>query len=199
MYQYLTGRLIEKSPTHVVIETGGIGYLIQIPVSTFSGLSEIGQSVRILTHFIVREDAHLLYGFLTEEERELFRLLISISGIGPKSAMTVLSGVPLAELKKAIIDGNLVLLTSIPGIGKKTAERIVIELREKLIVTDSRTSSSTGTMRANDVLVEDSLRALVELGYRKQNAQEAIQKALRHLDGSKISVPDLIRASLKYV
>ncbi len=200
MYQYFTGRLTEKTPTVVVLETGGIGYQIQISLSTFSALPEIGGSVRLLTHFVVREDAHILYGFSTEEERHLFRLLISISGIGPKSAMTVLSGIQLPELRRAIIDGNLTLLTSIPGIGKKTAERIIVELREKVLFDEHKAAgSATEKMQMHGALVEDSLQALVELGYRKQSAQEAVQKALKNFEAGKVSVPDLIRASLKYI
>lgn len=199
MYHSLTGRLIEKSATGVVLDVSGVGYQVQIPVSTFSGLPELGQTVRLLTHFVVREDAHVLYGFLSEEERLLFRLLISVSGIGPKSAATVLSGVAIPDLKRAIAEGNVPVLTEIPGIGRKTAERIIVELREKLILEDKKPAPTLARMRESEDTVEDSLRALVELGYRKQNAQEAIQKALKGLSGNKVSVQDLIRASLKHV
>src|SRR5690348_15268994 len=112
MYEYLSGKLIRKSPTEMVLETQGIGFAVHIPVSTFSALPEIGQQVKVLTHFVVREDVQALYGFFTEEEREIFRLLITISGIGPKSAMTVLSGISIGDLKRAIINGNLAVLTA---------------------------------------------------------------------------------------
>ena len=200
MYDYISGRLVEKSAASMVVDVAGIGYAVSIPVSTFAALPEVGQNVKILTHFVVREDMQALYGFYTEEERRLFRLLLSVSGIGPKSALTVLSGISIADLKRAIVNGNLAVLTGIPGIGRKTAERLVIELREKIVVDEKKVHSSTlDKLQAQDALIEDSLRALVELGYRKQNAQEAIRKAVKNLEDGKYSVPDLIRASLKYV
>ena len=198
MYQYLTGRLVEKNPASLVLDVQGIGYHILIPVSTFTSLPEINQNIKILTHFIVREDAHVLFGFATEEERDFFRLLISVSGIGPKTAMTVLSGISIPELKRALIEGNLAVLTSAPGIGRKTAERMIVELREKIVVEEGRGLPATGKILANQALAEDGVRALVELGYRKQNAQEAIQKVFKN-QGSQLSVSDLVRASLKYV
>ena len=198
MYQYLTGKLMEKSPTGVVLDVSGVGYQLQIPISTFSALPEIGQNVRILTHFVVREDAHVLYGFLTEEERHFFRLLLSVTGIGPKMATTILSGCSLPELKKAIVDGSLHVLTGISGIGRKTAERMIVELREEVVLEERRAPQTSMGSKVLDTLVEDSLRALVELGYRRQNAKEAIQKVLA-TSGSGLSVPDLIRESLKHV
>ena len=128
----------------------------------------------------------------------LFR---SVSGIGPKSALTVLSGMPLQELKKAIVDGNVVLLTGIPGIGRKTAERLVIELREKILTEKPHAGagSSLESMQAHSEIVEDSLRALVELGYRRPSAQQAVQKALKGFEKGSLNVSDLIRASLKHI
>lgn len=200
MYEYLAGRLIEKKPTSIVLDVNGVGYLAQIPVSTFSGLPEVGQHIKLLAHFLVREDTHQIYGFLSEEERGLFRLLISVSGIGPKTAMTVLSGIPIGELKRAIIEGNLVVLTGIPGIGRKTAERLVVELREKIALDESQDKLAVSA-RARDASpeVEDSIQALVGLGYRRPNAKEAVEKALKKSEGAKYSVPDLVRNALKYV
>ncbi len=199
MYQYLKGTLTEKSPTSVAVEVAGVGYLVQIPLSTFSALPGLGQPVRLLTHLVVREDAHLLYGFVTEEERQLFRLLLGVSGIGPRMAMNVLAGGSLTEIKQAIIEGSLVFLTRISGIGKKTAERIVVELREKLILEERPAVALSAKLGIQESVLEDSVQALVELGYRKQNAREAIEKALKNFDSEKISVSDLIRASLKHV
>lgn len=200
MYQYISGKLVGKTAASAVVEAGGIGYALQIPLSTFTELPELGQNVKLLTHFVVREDAQVLFGFLTLQERQIFRLLLSVSGIGPKTALTVLSGISLAELKRAIIDGNLAVLTGISGIGRKTAERIIVELREKMVVDDKKNlESAVGKMQAQDVVLEDSLQALVELGYRKQSAQDAVRKALKNFEGKHYSVPDLIRASLKYV
>jgi len=200
MYQYLTGRLVEKTAAVVVLEVGGIGYQIQVPVSTFARLPELGQSVRILTHFAVREDAHVLYGFATEEERHFFRMLLSVSGIGPKMATTILSGSSLPELKRAIVDGSLAVLTGISGIGRKTAERIIVELREKIVLEERRAPKfAPGKSTTPETVIEDSMRALVELGYRRQHAKDAIQKVLALAESEKLTVPDLIRESLKYV
>ena len=191
---------MEKTAAIAVVDSNGIGYQLHIPISTFAALPELGAAVKILTYFVVREDVQALYGFYTEEERQLFRLLLSVSGVGPKSALTVLSGIPISDFKRAIIEGNLAVLTGVPGIGRKTAERLVVELREKVVLDDRKvTGSAVAKMQEQDDLIEDSLRALEELGYKKQNAQEAVRKAVKTLEAGKYSVPDLIRASLKYV
>ena len=200
MYEYLNGRLVEKTALAAILDLGGVGYQVQIPLSTFAALPELGQPVRLWTHFVVREDAQILYGFFTQEERQLFRLLISVSGIGPKSAATVLSGLAPNDLKRAIVDGNLALLTAVPGIGKKTAERLIVELREKVVVEQhAGTGPSLKKGSGENQLVEDSLSALVELGYRKQNAQEAVKKALKNLEEGRYSVSDLVRAALQCI
>ncbi len=201
MYQYLNGTLAEKTATTAVVDVGGIGYYLHIPVSTFSALPELGKQAKIFVHFVVREDAQALYGFFTEDERAFFRSLISVSGIGPKTALTALSGIPVPELKRAIIDGDLAVLTGVSGIGKKTAERMIVELREKM-VTEDRRSFSGGTDKKNAGLqpvAEDSMRALIELGYKKQNAQDAIEKALKNFDPGKATLEELIRVSLRYI
>lgn len=200
MYHYLSGHLAEKTAAWAVIDIQGVGYGVQIPLSTFSELPALGEPLKLFVHFVVREDAQVLFGFITEEERHVFRLLLSVSGVGPKTALTVLSGITLTELKRAIIDGDVDVLTAVPGIGRKTSERLVVELREKIGSEDKRkTGSVLAKMSAHDRLAEDSLQALMELGYKKQNAQEAIRKALKTLDAGKYSVSDLIRASLKCV
>ena len=129
----------------------------------------------------------------------MFRLLISISGIGPKMAATILSGLELGDLKRAIIDGALPILTAVPGIGRKTAERIIVELREKVVLEERRAPAASEKGRASNGLMEDSLRALVELGYRRQNAKEAVEKVLKSSAADKMSLSELIRASLKYI
>ena len=170
MYEYLNGRLVEKTPLAAVIDIAGVGYHLQIPLSTFAALPELGQPVRLWTHFVVREDAQIFYGFLTREERHLFRLLISVSGIGPKSAATVLSGLALEDLKRAIVDGNLALLTGVPGIGRKTAERIIVELKSKV------TRHETHTMgQADGAVLSEVIDGLVALGYSKEEARDAVQ------------------------
>ncbi|MSR78486.1 MAG: Holliday junction branch migration protein RuvA [Candidatus Omnitrophica bacterium] len=204
MYEFVQGKLIEKSPMRAVLDVHGVGYEVRIPISTFSKLPALGEAVRLLTHFIVREDAQQLYGFFTPEEREFFRLLISISGIGPKMGITMLSGMTLPELRQAIIQGSILTLTNIPGIGKKTAERVIVELREKVVSLDVKDASPmmpSGPASAQDQILEDSIQALQELGYKKQDAKDALQKAWKELEGSASqgSVPELIRKSLKYV
>ncbi len=199
MYHYLSGKLVEKSPTAVVIDAGGVGYDVLIPVSTYSSLPLLGESVKLLTHFVVREDAQLLYGFATDEERKMFRMLISISGIGPKIATTALSGILVEDLKFAIKDGNVAVLTSISGIGKKTAERIVIELREKVIVESGRTLGGSKNLSGPiSSEAEDAIQALVALGYTKNKAKEAVDKVTGS-DTGKLPVEQIIRAALKYV
>ena len=138
MYSYLQGKVVEKTATSVVLDVGGIGYLLQISLSTYEALPLLGQEIRLLTHFVVREDAHALYGFYSAEERELFKLLLTVSGIGPKIALTLLSGIPFPQLRQAIVGGELETLKKIPGIGKKTAERMIVELREKLVLQGER-------------------------------------------------------------
>jgi len=200
MYHYLSGKIAEKTPVAVILDVNGIGYEVRVSLSTFSSLPNLGETVKLFTHFVVREDAQLLYGFATEEEREAFRLLISISGIGPKLAITLLSGVTLPELKRAIQEKNTPVLTAISGIGQKTAERVIVELKDKI----GRSEVSSGKEIVHDAgvsdqMVEDSVSALVSLGYTKQKAKEAIQKTLKAMLGKKPSVEEIIRAALKHV
>lgn len=200
MYSYLKGVLASKTPTHIVVDVGGAGYDISIPLSTYGALPAEGESVRILTHVHIREDAHLIFGFFTEEEKSLFRLLLTVSGIGPKMALTALSGLELSELKRAIIQENLAALTGISGIGRKTAERIIIELREKILVDEKAFNIKTsGKLSQDDKLAEDAVLALLSLGYKKPSAQDAVKKALSSGDSKKYSVEELVRASLKVI
>lgn len=200
MYSYLEGKISEKAPTEVVLDVGGVGYMIHIPVSTYGSLPNIGEKIRLLIHFVVREDFQALYGFSNEGERELFRLLISISGIGPKLGIMVLSGITTEELKKAINDGSVQVLTAITGIGKKTAERIIIELREKINLDGkNKTKERLHFSNVSDELIEDAIGALMSLGYKKQNAKDSVQKILKSKDAEKLSVEDIIRNALKHI
>ena len=200
MYHYLTGKIAEKTPVAVILDVNGIGYEVRVSLSTFSSLPALGQTVKLFTHFVVREDAQLLYGFATEEEREAFKLLISISGIGPKLAITLLSGVTLPELKHAIQEKNIPVLTAISGIGQKTAELVIIELKDKIGKAEvSAGKELIHDASVSDQMVEDSVSALVSLGYTKQKAKEAIQKTLKAMLGKKPSVEEIIRAALKHV
>jgi len=200
MYSYLEGTLAEKTPTQVVLDVGGVGYEIFIPLSTYSQLPEKGEKILLQTHVYIREDAHQIFGFFTSEERNLFRLLISVSGIGPKLGLTALSGLALEDLKQAIVHQDLASLTGIHGIGRKTAERIVIELREKILATTKAGDVKPGEKPAQaEALEEDTILVLLSLGYKKPQAQDAIKKVLSASQGRRFSVEELVRAVLKVI
>lgn len=179
MIAYLRGTLLEKHPNQVIVDAGGVGYDVNIPISTYAALPEAGREVRLRIHTHVREDALSLYGFLTEDEKMLFERLISISGIGPKLAVTVLSGLAVADLVAAIRGGEVERLVRIPGVGKKTAERIILELREKLpaAAAEAAAASLAGGRAALSALEQDVLSALVNLGCAPAAAETAVRKA----------------------
>lgn len=200
MYSFLAGVLAEKSPTCVTVDVNGIGFQLTIPLSTSQKLPKVGEKIKLLTHQVVREDAQLLFGFATEEERSLFKLLIGISGIGPKLAVTLLSGLGVGELKRAIVTGSVPALSAISGIGRKTAERLIVELREKIVIEGRGEEETLGAiLPKKDGLVEDSLRALISLGYSKQDANAAIQKVLASRPNDRWRAESLIRESLKQI
>ena len=201
MIAYLSGKLSEKEANSVIIDVGGVGYDVMIPLSTFYDLGEIGEevSLRIYTH--VREDAFQLFGFKTVRERELFLLLISVSGIGPKSAITALSGMSADEIIGAIRQNNLARLNSIPGVGKKTAERLVIELRDKIaklsaVASEEMKAEGIPQMSGDDVY-DDAISALVNLGYQRNAAEKALKQAMQ--EGTEMSVQKLLRRSLQFL
>src|SRR5215471_6942517 len=171
----LTGRLATKSPDQVLLEVGGVGYLVRIPLSTFYELPEQESPTSLWIHTHVREDALALYGFLTERERELFLLLLGVTGIGPRVALTVLSGIPPVELIDALRKQDVRRLVAIPGVGKKTAERMVLELAEKAANLPGEAPAKTPSAVAAD----DVVSALVNLGYRKTEAERAVDAAAR--------------------
>jgi len=200
MYEFLAGKIVRKEPTRLALEVGGVGFELAIPLSTYHSLGNLGEEIRLWTHFLVREDAHSLYGFKTEEERDLFRLLLSVTGIGPKMSLAILSGMGTAELRKAIAEGSIPTLTAISGVGRKTAERLIVELREKILLLGPRSEPAVSLRpTTEDRLLEDSLQALVSLGYRRPEAKRALEKVLVEKNGGSFSVEDLIRASLKYI
>ena len=175
MIALLRGVLVEKHPNQAIVETGGVGYDVTIPVSTFTRLPDPGAEVRLRIHTHVREDALALYGFLTADEKALFEKLIGVSGIGPGLAVKVLSGMPAPELIQAIRRGDVERLVRIPGVGKKTAERMVLELREKMpAATGEEPSAPAGALSATD---QDVLSALLNLGCARPNAEAAVRKA----------------------
>ncbi len=184
----IRGRLLEKNPPQILVETNGVGYEIDVPMSTLYNLPDIGAEVFLYTHYVVREDAELLFGFSTKAERSLFRLLIRISGIGPKIALSILSGISASILAQAVSLAEPGLLTRIPGVGKKTAERIVLELKGKIDTVVGSADSQTPTSGAK----ADIISALVSLGYSEREALQAV-KGL----AADVTVNDGIREALK--
>lgn len=167
----LHGKLLEKNPPQILIDVSGVGYEVDVPMSTFCNLPEVGGELTLHTHFVVREDAELLYGFATLAERAVFRALIKISGVGPKIALALLSGITVDQLKDAVDRGETGLLTKVPGIGKKTAERLMLELKGKLAGTGAATAAvPTSGARA------DVAAALIALGYSEREAAAATKK-----------------------
>ncbi len=193
MIAHLRGTILEKHPNQVIVEAGGVGYDVAVPISTFSQLPETGAEVRLRIHTQVREDALSLFGFLTQDEKNLFEKLISVSNIGPSLAIKVLSGMAAGDLQNAIRRNELDKLVRIPGVGKKTAERIVLELRDKL---PAPVSEDTGTPAAPlSRIDEDVLSALINLGCAKPAAELAIKKA--HLAGVADQFEPLFRKALE--
>ena len=184
----IRGRLLEKNPPQILVETNGVGYEIDVPMSTLYNLPDIGAEVFLYTHYVVREDAELLFGFSTKAERSLFRLLIRISGIGPKIALSILSGISASILAQAVSQAEPGLLTRIPGVGKKTAERIVLELKGKIDTVVGSADSQTPTSGAK----ADIISALVSLVYSEREALQAV-KGL----AADVTVNDGIREALK--
>lgn len=194
MITFLEGVLVEKSPARLVISVGGIGYEVFIPLSSFDHLPAVKQTCRILIYEHIREDQHALFGFITEVERRTFVLLMNVNGIGPKLAMSALSGLAAGELINAIVAGDVPRLTSIAGIGKKIAERMVVELRDKLI-PDELSKVLAGSGKRN-VKFADAVLALVSLGY-KQNEAHKMVAAIATDGGSDMSVEEIIRRALR--
>ena len=187
----LVGRLASKATDHVIVDVAGVGYLVHIPLSTFYELPEAESPTSLWIHTYVREDALALYGFLTERERSLFLMLIGVAGIGPRVALTVLSGIPPAELVEALRDSDVRRLMAVPGVGKKTAERMVLELAEKA----SRIAGEPGVPRAAAVSSDDVVSALVNLGYRKGDAERAVDGIARA--GAPADFGDYLKLALK--
>ena len=199
MIAYLSGKLLEKQANLAIIDVGGVGYEVSIPLSTFYELGEVGSdvSLRIYTH--VREDAIQLFGFKTLRERELYLKLISVQGVGAKSGITMMSGMGADEIISAIRTDNVARLISIPGVGRKTAERLVIELRDKVVElslqgTDASISSSQTPLPA-DAVFDDALSALINLGYQRTAAEKALRSAAH--EGTEMTVQKLLRRALQ--
>ncbi|HEX8352971.1 MAG TPA: Holliday junction branch migration protein RuvA [Pyrinomonadaceae bacterium] len=202
MIAHLSGTLLAKHATSVIVDVGGVGYEVTIPVTTFYDMGETGTNVRLQIYTHVREEALQLFGFRTLRERELFTLLISVSGIGPKSAVAMLSGMSADEIVTAIRTNNYARLTSIPGVGRKTAERMVIELRDKMVALSSpaleqelAAGGGATAAQTEDALREDTLAALLQLGFPRPAAEKAIGGAMQ--EGGDLTVETLLRRSLR--
>lgn len=197
MIGYLSGKLFDKQANTAIIDVGGVGYEVSIPLSTFYELGEVGSEVELRIYTHVREDAIQLFGFKTLRDRDLYLKLLSVQGIGPKSGIAMLSGMNAEEIVAAIRANNLVRLTSIPGVGRKTAERMVIELRDKVgeIGGFEGVAAVAGDAVPADAAMEDALSALVNLGYQKAAAEKVLKQAAD--EGTEVTVQKLLRRGLQ--
>jgi len=191
MYEFLSGKLAEKNPTYVVVENNGIGYMINISLNTFSKIKDQNEA-KLFTHFYVREDAQILYGFADETERELFRFLLSVSGVGASTAKLILSSLTTEEVYEAITQGNAPVLQSVKGVGGKTAQRIIIDLRDKLTKAGIELEKVDFS---HNTLKDEALSGLLILGFNKTTAEKAVNRILKR--GSVSSVEELIKEALK--
>lgn len=193
----LEGRIIHKSPPHLLLDVGGVGYEIEAPMSTFYGLPAAGERTRLLTHLVVREDAHILYGFATTDERALFRTLLKVSGVGPKIALALLSGMSAQDFARCVRESNHAALTRVPGVGRKIAERLVIEMRDRIDALGGGVAAADGGARGADAVAvpadpaSEAWNALVSLGYKPAEAT----KMLKGVDSG--STEERIRRALQ--
>jgi len=178
MIAYLKGILAEKDISRVVVECGGVGYEVSIPLSTFDRLPAEGGEVKLFTHHEVREDAQLLFGFATRQERDMFDLVTTVSGVGPKLALAVLSGLTVGDLQLAVSQGDAKRLASVKGIGKKTAERIVVELRDKINPIEALANATSEVSQEQGAVLRDAMLALTALGFTEELARAKVQKVL---------------------
>jgi len=201
MIAHLSGTLLSKQATSVIVDVGGVGYEVSIPLSTFYDLDDLGSTVQLRIYTHVREDAIQLFGFKTARERELFLKIISVTGIGPKLGITLLSGMSADEMIASIRTNNLARLTLIPGVGRKTAERLILELREKIAdLSSAQLEEELGAKPETAELTDDTVRAdalsaLLNLGYQRSGAEKAIDAALG--DGGDVTVESILRRTLK--
>ncbi|MCK4401258.1 Holliday junction branch migration protein RuvA [bacterium] len=199
MIGYIEGKLSVKTPALIVIDVGGVGYEMHISLTTYNQIGKIGEKLKIFTYLYVREDKLDLYGFATEDEKGFFKTLISISGIGPSVAIRILSAIKADRFKAAVVDEDVGILTTIPGIGKKTAQRIIVELKDKIgILTEKESAYLAGKSPEERSVIDDSISALVSLGYSCAIAQRAVDKVLAETK-EEIKIEELIRKSLKFV
>lgn len=191
MITQIRGKLVEKNPTYVVVDCAGVGYFLHISLNTFSSLPE-SEAVTLYTHLSIREDAHTLFGFITKTEREIFKLLISVSGVGPSIARTMLSSMTSAEIQQAIASENVAVIQSVKGIGAKTAQRVIVDLKDKVMKTLDLDGIS---VQSNNTNKEEALSALEVLGFPRKQSEKVISNVLK--ENSEASVENLIKLALK--
>src|SRR4051795_13435455 len=198
MITFLAGKLTAALPTQAIVDVNGVGYEVLIPLSSYDRLPAVGQPLHVLTHLHVREDAHILYGFMTAPERDLFRLLVNnVSGIGPKLALTVLSGMSVERFKSAVVNADTASLSKISGLGKKTAERIVLELKDKLgVVAAWEAASAEHAPTAEQTQANEAVLALIALGYKQVDAHKTVREIQEKEDGI-TSAEELVKRALK--
>jgi Holliday junction DNA helicase RuvA len=197
MIASLRGTLIAKSPTEVLVDVQGVGFSLSIPLSTYEKLGDFRSDVLLHTYLHMREDGLQLFGFITEEERAMFRLLLGVAGIGPKMALGILSGLPVAELRKHLASGNLSALTAISGIGRKLAERLILELREKIMRVDVGGEVAAGVPDDQTRIRQEAIMALMSLGFARPAADRALRAALQTPEGTEAPLETLIKLALR--
>jgi Holliday junction DNA helicase RuvA len=194
MIGYLRGIILEKQPPLLLLNVNGVGYEIDAPMSTFYRLPDVGQEIILHTHLIVREDAHHLYGFSDKDERTMFRTLLKVNGVGPRMALTILSSMDTQAFVRCIAHNDIASLVNLPGVGKKTAERLIIEMRDKIAHWQDQISAPVQThSNARNSIVQDAVSALIALGYKPQEASRAVSK----VDDGTLSSEDMIRRALQ--
>jgi len=197
MIEYLSGILRFKEPQHIVVDVQGVGYGLDVPLSTYDRLPEIGEPVSLHTYFFVREDQMQLFGFLTPEEQGVFEIFINTSGIGPKTSLGILSSIPIGEFARAVMENDLAALMRIPGVGRKTAERLVVELRDKMKAFMLGIEARGGQLETHTPSMEDAIAAMVQLGTRPAVAARAVARAAENL-GENAPSEDILREALKH-
>jgi Holliday junction DNA helicase RuvA len=199
MIGQLRGIILEKQPPQLLLDVNGVGYEIDAPMNTFYQLPDIGQEITLHTHFIVREDAHHLYGFYSRDERALFRTLLKVNGVGPRLALTILSGIDANEFIRCVINNDINSLIRLPGVGKKTAERLIIEIRDKVsnLTSSNIPTEIVATKNSNGrhQITQDAVAALIALGYKPQEASRAVSK----VDEEKMTSEEIIRKALREI
>jgi Holliday junction DNA helicase RuvA len=197
MIEYLSGVLRFKEPQHIVVDVQGIGYGLDVPSSTYDRLPDVGQPVSLHTYFYLREDQAQLFGFLTPEEQAVFEIFINTSGIGPKTSLGILSSIPIGEFARAVMENDLAALMRIPGVGRKTAERLVVELRDKMKAFMLGVEARGGQLEKHTPSMEDAITAMVRLGTRPAAAARAVARAAENL-GENAPSEELVREALKH-